>query len=54
MLENLMLFLIMLICIVIRHLALGFQLISKYLKKKLQMHQMNIAFHLRLLMHLLC
>jgi hypothetical protein len=45
MLENLILFLIMLTCIVMRLLALGIQLISKYLKRKLQMHQMNIAFH---------
>jgi hypothetical protein len=34
-------------------LALGIQLTSKCLKRKLSMHQMNIAFHLRLLMHLL-
>jgi hypothetical protein len=54
MLENLILFLIMLTCIVMRLLALGIQLISKCLKRKLLMHQMNIAFHLRLLMHLLC
>jgi hypothetical protein len=54
MLENLILFLIMLLCIVIRLLALGIQLISKYLKRRLLMHQMNIAFHLKLLMHLLC
>jgi hypothetical protein len=54
MLENLILFLIMLTYIVMRLLALGVQLISKCLKRKLQMHQMNIASHLRLLMHLLC
>jgi hypothetical protein len=54
MLENLILFLIMHICIVMRLQALGIQLISKFLKRKLTMHQMNIAFHLRLLMHLLC
>jgi hypothetical protein len=54
MLGNLILFLIMLICIVMRLLALGIQLISKCLKRKLSMHQMNIAFHLRPLMHLLC
>jgi hypothetical protein len=53
-LENLILFLIMLTYIVMRLLALGIQLISKRLKIKLPMHQMNIAFHLRLLMHLLC
>jgi hypothetical protein len=54
MLENLIMFLIMLTCIVMRLLVLGIQLISKCLKTKLSMHQMNIAFHLRLLMHLLC
>jgi hypothetical protein len=53
-LENLILFLIMLICIVMRYLALGIQLISKCLKIKLLMHQMSITFHLRLLMHLMC
>jgi hypothetical protein len=46
MLENLILFLIMLTYIVMRHLALGIQLISKCLKRKLQMHQMSITFHL--------
>jgi hypothetical protein len=46
MLENLILFLIMLTYIVMRHLALGIQLISKCLKGKLQMHQMSITFHL--------
>jgi hypothetical protein len=45
MLGNLILFLIMLICIVMRLLALGIKLISKCLKRKLQMHQMSIAFH---------
>jgi hypothetical protein len=54
MIGNLILFLIMLIWIVMRLLALGIQLISKCLKRKLAMHQMNIAFHLRPLMHLLC
>jgi hypothetical protein len=54
MLENLILFLIMLTCIVMRLLTLGIQLISKCLKGRLLVHQMNIAFHLRLLMHLLC
>jgi hypothetical protein len=53
MLEKLILFLIMLICIVMRLLALGIQLILKCLKEKLQMHQMNIAFDSKLLMHLL-
>jgi hypothetical protein len=54
MLENLILFLIMRLCIVMRLLTLVIQLISKCLKRKLLMHQMNIAFYLRLLMHLLC
>jgi hypothetical protein len=54
MLENLIIFLIMLTCIIMRLLALGIQLISKCLKRKLLMHQMDIAFHLILLMHLLC
>jgi hypothetical protein len=48
-LENLILFLI-----ILRLIALGIQLISKCLKRKLSMHQINIAFHLRLLMHILC
>jgi hypothetical protein len=43
-----------LIYIVMRRLALGIPLISKCLKRKLSMHQMNITFHLRLLMHILC
>jgi hypothetical protein len=54
MLENLTMFLIMLLCIRMRLLTLGIQLISKYLKGKLLVHQMNVAFHLRPLMHLLC
>jgi hypothetical protein len=52
--KNLILFLIMLLCIVMRLLALGIQLILKCLKRRLLMHQMNIVFHLRLLMHILC
>jgi hypothetical protein len=43
--------LIMLIFTVMRLLALGIQLILKCLRKRLSMHQMNIAFHLKLLMH---
>jgi hypothetical protein len=54
MLENLILFLIMLTCIVMRLLALEIQLMSKCLKRILSMLQMSIAFHLRLLMHPLC
>jgi hypothetical protein len=54
MLGNLILFLIMLISIVMRLLALDIKLISKCLKRRLLMHPMNIAFHSKLLMHLLC
>jgi hypothetical protein len=53
-LRNLIMFLIMLLCIVMRLLAPGIQLISKCLRKRLLMHQMNIACHLKLLMHHLC
>jgi hypothetical protein len=51
MLRNLILLLIMLISTVMRLLALGIQLILKCLRKRLLMHQMNIAFHLKPLMH---
>jgi hypothetical protein len=54
MLENLTMFLIMLLCIRMRLLALGIPLISKCLKIKFLMHQMSITFHLRLLMLLMC
>jgi hypothetical protein len=54
MLRNPILFLIMLIFTVMRLQALGIQLISKCLRKRLVMHQMNISFHLILLMHPLC
>jgi hypothetical protein len=54
MLENLILFLIMLICTVMRLLALDIQLISKCLRKRLLMHPLNIALHVKLLMNLLC
>jgi hypothetical protein len=54
MLGNFTLFLIMLLCIVMRLLALGIQLISKCLRKGLFMHPMSIAFHSKLLMHRLC
>jgi hypothetical protein len=53
MLENLIIFPIMLLCIEMRLLAPGIPLISKCLKRKLSMHQMSITFHLRLLMHLM-
>jgi hypothetical protein len=54
MLGSLILFLAMLICIKMRHLALGIPLILKCLKRKLLLHQMNIMFHLRLFMLLMC
>jgi hypothetical protein len=54
MLENLIMFLIMLLCIEMRLLALGIPLISKCLKRKFLMHQMSITFCLRLLMLLMC
>jgi hypothetical protein len=40
-------------CIRVRHLALGNQLVLNCLKRKLLVHQMNLAFHLKLLMHLM-
>jgi hypothetical protein len=54
MLENLTMFLIMLLCIRMRLLALGIPLISKCLKRKFLMHQTSITFHLKLLMHVMC
>jgi hypothetical protein len=51
MLRNIFLLLIMLIFTVMRLLVLGIQLILRCLRKRLFMHQMNIAFHLRPLMH---
>jgi hypothetical protein len=51
MLRNLILLLIMLIFTVMRLLVLVIQLILKCLRKRLLMHQINIAFHLRPLMH---
>jgi hypothetical protein len=50
MLENLILFPIMLLCIKMRLLALGIPFILKCLERKFLMHQMSITFHLRLLM----
>jgi hypothetical protein len=43
MLENLTLFLIMHLCIKMRLLALGNQLMLNFLKRKLPLHQMNIG-----------
>jgi hypothetical protein len=54
MLENLTLFLIMHLCIKMRLLALGNQLMLNCLKRKLLLHQMSITFHLKLLMLHMC
>jgi hypothetical protein len=45
------LILTMLLCIRMRLLAIGILLMLKCLKRKLILHQMSLAFHLRLLMH---
>jgi hypothetical protein len=50
-LGSLTLALIMLLCIRVRHLVLGNQLVLNCLRRKLLVHQMNLAFHLKLLMH---
>src|SRR5690242_2405645 len=44
---------IMLLCIRVRHLVLGNQPMLSCLRRKLLVHQMNIVFHLKLLMHLM-
>jgi hypothetical protein len=54
MLGSLILFLTMLICIRMRHLALGILHMLKYLKRKIILHQINLMFHLKLLMLLMC
>jgi hypothetical protein len=54
MLGNLILLLIMHLCIKMRLLALGNQLMLNFLKRKLLLHQMSIMFLLRLLMHHMC
>jgi hypothetical protein len=54
MLRNIILFPIMLLCIRMRLLALGNQPMLNCLKRKLLLHQMNLTFHLRLLMLLMC
>jgi hypothetical protein len=51
MLRRLILFLTMLLFIRMRPLALGVLPMLKCLKRNLLLHQMNITFHLRLLMH---
>jgi hypothetical protein len=53
MLRSLILFLTMLTCIRMRHLALGILHMLKCLKRKLLLHQMSLMFHLKLLMHLM-
>jgi hypothetical protein len=53
-LGSLTLALIMLLCIRVRHLVLGNQPVLNCLRRKLLLHQMNLIFHLRLLMHLMC
>jgi hypothetical protein len=52
-LGSLTLALIMLLCIRVRHLALGNQPVLNCLRRKLLLHQMILTFHLRLLMHLM-
>jgi hypothetical protein len=54
MLRSLILFLTMLLCIRMRHLALGILHMLKCLKRNLLLHQMIITFQLKLLMHLMC
>src|SRR5687767_1265532 len=53
-LGSLTLALTMLLCIRVRHLALGNQPVPSCLERKLLMHQMIMPFHLKLLMHLMC
>jgi hypothetical protein len=52
-LGSLTLALIMPLCIRVRHLVLGNQPMLNCLRRKLLMHQMNLAFHSKLLMHLM-
>jgi hypothetical protein len=52
-LGSLTLALIMLLCIRVRHLVLSNPLMLNCLRRKLLLHQMNLASHLRLLMHLM-
>jgi hypothetical protein len=53
MLENLIMFHTMLLCIKMRLLALGNQPVLNCLKRNLLLHQMSLTFHLRLLMILM-
>jgi hypothetical protein len=52
-LGSLTLALVMLLCIRVRHLALGNPLMLNCLRRNLPLHQMNLLFHLRLLMLLM-
>src|SRR5688500_12651332 len=52
-LGSLTLALIMLLCIRVRHLALGNQPVQICLRGNLLLHQMILTFHLKLLMHLM-
>src|SRR5688572_17838031 len=52
-LGSLTLALIMLLCIRVRHLALGNQPVLNCLRRKILLHQMILTFHLKLLMHLM-
>src|SRR5688572_6559476 len=52
-LGSLTLALIMLLCIRVRHLALGNQPVLSCLRRKLLLHQMIMIFLLKLLMHLM-
>jgi hypothetical protein len=54
MLENLIMFLTMLLCIKMRLLALGILHMLKCLKRKLLLHQMSLTFHLKLFMLPMC
>jgi hypothetical protein len=52
-LGSLTLALIMLLCIKVRHLALGNQPVLNCLRRKLLLHKMILTFHLKLLIHLM-
>jgi hypothetical protein len=52
--RKLIMFHTMLLLIKMRLLALGNQPMLNFLKRKLLLHQMNLMFHLRLLMLLMC
>jgi hypothetical protein len=54
MLGNLIMFITMHLCIKMRLLDLGISHMLKCLEIKFLLHQMNIPFHLKLLMLLMC